>query len=100
MRATRSLVRFEGFAIFLLTFAELLAARLDPLRMLTIVRRIASSRLALPLLKNDRGGANHHGETHEVVPLQRFPRYRTEKIEDTVRVMTSWMVFNCAVVNS
>ena len=69
MRATRSLIRFEGFAIFLWTFAELLAARLDPLRMLTIVRRIASSRAALPLLENDRDGTDHHGETYEVVPL-------------------------------
>src|SRR5260370_32576679 len=47
---------------------SVVAARLDPLRMLTIVRRIASRRLALPILENDRDGADHHGDTYEVVP--------------------------------
>ena len=72
MRATKSRVSLEGFARLRLTFAELLAARFDPLRMETIVRRLKLR--ASPLLENDRDGADHHGETHEVIPLQRFTK--------------------------
>jgi len=67
MRATKSRVSRVGFVKLPLFFAQLLAARLDPLRMQTGL-------LASPLLENDGDGTDHHGKAHQVIPLQRLTK--------------------------
>jgi hypothetical protein len=53
---------------------------------------------ALRLLENHKDGGNQPREAGQRVPPQLF--LRMENPENTTGVTISWMVFNCAVVNS
>ena len=70
MRATKSRVGL-GFVGRGLPFAELPAARLDPLN-IDHCTTILSGLPALPFLEDDRDGADDHGKTYVVIPFQRL----------------------------
>ena len=100
MRATKSRVGFEGFARFRLTFVELLPARLDPLRMHTIVRECLSVCCPHNFWKMTATAPIIMAKPTRSFHFNGPRRSSTEKTENTISVMTSWMLFSCAVVNS